>query len=466
MPEYPHLESSNPNYYDFTLNTSTIPSVEADTTYFEAGNMQYKQWTGRAKRIRDAGSPEYCSGNLSVALAGVGEAYRASASGSTSLLTLLPTAGALIGAPAKELWVLYKLVPLAGFLSSVLSLGGSIVPHQVSDYASLEDFSYNDMPNNNATDGMLRRRVSGKTWSDQFELDVQQIAEHFADQVYARAMDLRGSSKTWKIGLGICGLIVCVLLICGACYMLSAGSIVVWWCEAENWAFTWYSITIFSSVFENYANTPFAKDWVMRISRAPHLRISTDAPWSLLSDQTTAQPVIDALKKGYNTESRVIMEHNVPWSASKDAFYVIISRGGVRRGHTILRLVSKSVSVAAFVVSTALFASSTLLQFQPAILVMALVLSAGIFGRVTAMWISAVIMRDRPVLHRIVKTKKEASVFMEAILRREGMVCEVLGHVIVNGRCVKRRSKLTWSTIFGVLAKPFDVSSIAVVSSA
>lgn len=82
------------------------------------------------------------------------------------------------------------------------------------------------------------------------------------------------------------------------------------------------------------------------------------------------------------------------------------------------------------------------------------------------MWISAVIMRDRPVLHRIVKTKKEADVFMEAVLRREGIVCEVLGHVVINGRCVMRRSRLTWSTVFGVLARPFDIGRIAVASSA
>lgn len=267
--------------------------------------------------------------------------------------------------------------------------------------------------------------------------------------------------------------------------------------HAKNWAFTWYSITIFASVLENYANTPFAKDWVMRVSRAPQLQISQDAPWvisrehsphdsmseqqqssytsksndstvnvSLLSDHAPRYSIIDELKKGYNTHGRVIMNHSVPWTASKDAFYVILSRAGVRKGHTVLRLVSKFVSVTAYVVSTALFAGSTLLQLQPALIVMALVLCAGIFGRVIAMWISAVMMRDRPVLHRIVKTKKKADVFIEAVLRREGIVCEVLGHVVINGRCVMRRSRFTWSTVFGVLARPFDINRIATASSA
>lgn len=232
-PGYPNLDSSEPNYYDFTLTPSTNATVVADSTYFQPGNMQFAQWASRARKIRDSSSPIYCSGNLSLALGEVGAAYQASASGSTTLLTLLPTAGALIGAPAKELWVLYKLCPLAGFFSSVLALGGSIVPHQVSEYASLEDFSYSGMPSTNPIDGFMKRRPSGKTWSDQSDLDPHLVAEHFADQVHARAMDARGSAKTMKVALGIFGLMACILLICGACIILSAGSIVVWWCQVS-----------------------------------------------------------------------------------------------------------------------------------------------------------------------------------------------------------------------------------------
>jgi predicted transporter len=134
----------------------------------------------------------------------------------------------------------------------------------------------------------------------------------------------------------------------------------------------------------------------------------------------TMCPDIDELKKGYDTHGRVIMDRSVPWCASKNAFCVILSRACVRKGHTVLRLVSKSVSVIAYVVFNALFASSTLLQLQPANIVMKLVLFAGIFGRVTAMWIFAVIMRDRPILHRTVKTKKEA-VYRDGV--KEGKYC-------------------------------------------
>jgi len=233
VPGYPHLDSPDPNYYDFTLESSTNPTVLADSIYFGPGNLQLQQWAARAQKIRHNTNQAYCAGNLSMALEGAGAAYQASASGSTTLLTLLPTVGALVGPPAKELWVLYKLVPLAGFLSSVLALGGSIVPNQVSEYASLEDFSYNGMLSANAIDGMMKRRPSGRTWSDQSDVDPQQVANHFADQVYARAMDSRGSAKTWKVALGIFGLVACILLICSACAILSYVSIVVWWCRVS-----------------------------------------------------------------------------------------------------------------------------------------------------------------------------------------------------------------------------------------
>lgn len=230
---YPNLDSSEPNYYDFTLTPSTNSTVVADSYYFRPGNMHFGQWASRARKIRGSSSRFYCSGNLSLALGEVGAAYQASSSGSTTLLTLLPTAGALIGAPAKELWVLYKLCPLAGFFSSVLALGGSIVPNQVSEYASLEDFSYAGMPSTNSVDGLMKRRLSGKTWPEQLDDDPDLIAERFADQVHARAIDNRGTAKLFKVAVGICGLIACILLICGACVILSAGSIVVWWCQVS-----------------------------------------------------------------------------------------------------------------------------------------------------------------------------------------------------------------------------------------
>ena len=43
-----------------------------------------------------------------------GQASQAEYSGAAGALSLLPTAGALIGPPAAEMWIVFKLVPIAG----------------------------------------------------------------------------------------------------------------------------------------------------------------------------------------------------------------------------------------------------------------------------------------------------------------------------------------------------------------
>ena len=89
--------------------------------------FDFHLWRLRGLEIRSGENRAQCFGNLSLALSEIGSLYQAGSSGASGGLTLLPTAGALIGAPAKELWVLFKLVPVAGFLSMLLSLGGNIV---------------------------------------------------------------------------------------------------------------------------------------------------------------------------------------------------------------------------------------------------------------------------------------------------------------------------------------------------
>lgn len=116
------------SYLDFEATPSNDTTAIADSQYFSDRSLQFQSWISRASKIRSSHDIAFCAGNLSLALADVGAAYQVSSNGATNLLTLLPTAGSLIRAPAKELWVLYKLMPLAGLLSMAFSLGGNIIP--------------------------------------------------------------------------------------------------------------------------------------------------------------------------------------------------------------------------------------------------------------------------------------------------------------------------------------------------
>ena len=105
--DYTSLDNlTDPNYYGFVPQPSDSITVRADVLNFLGRTLDYGAWVHRAQVIRHSGDKAYCIRNLSVALGGLGPAYNSGSQGAAALLTILPTAIALVGAPAKELWLL------------------------------------------------------------------------------------------------------------------------------------------------------------------------------------------------------------------------------------------------------------------------------------------------------------------------------------------------------------------------
>ena len=157
------------------------------------------------------------------------------------------------------------------------------------------------------------------------------------------------------------------------------------------------------------------------------------------------------------------MDSNEPWSASRVPFYVIISLEGISRSHAVLRVASKAFSVVCFAAGTLIFSSAQFITVSVSLTVLCLILGAGVFGRVVAMWMASEMMRTRPILHRVVKSKAEAADYIDHIMAIDGLTIEVVGHIIVNGKCVQRYNKwLRLSTFFGILAEPYDITKLAV----
>lgn len=241
--------------------------------------------------------------------------------------------------------------------------------------------------------------------------------------------------------------------------------------------FFWYLMVACASLLENFASVPFTRQWTLRVSRAPKVRISDDAPIVRLSgyvslvqpsapsqepteykaNDTTPQSyeerpfvvvertastrsteVLDALESGLNCKGQVVRDQSEPWSSSRVPFYVIISLEGVSGSHAVLRVVSKAISVGVFAAGTAMFASAQLITISVALTVLCLILGAGVFGRVVALWMASEMMKTKPVLHRVVKSKGSAAEYINQIFNIEGLVVEVMGHVVVNGRCIAR----------------------------
>lgn len=200
-----------------------------DDINHESGWFFMNAWINRGKLIRQGGGPnstDYCLGNLSLALHQLGTLNAAEYSGAAGALSLLPTAGALIGSPTKELWVVYKLMPLAGVLSMFLSLGGTMVPTQAGAYDPQVSFTYGGMIA--TTDTIAERR-------HQQELEATLTmtlppAEIFANRVQRRAEDDRGGQyrNVW-IGVGIQAVLIAAILI--ALWFGQMGAVITWWCD-------------------------------------------------------------------------------------------------------------------------------------------------------------------------------------------------------------------------------------------
>jgi hypothetical protein len=166
-------------------------------------------------------------------------------------------------------------------------------------------------------------------------------------------------------------------------------------------------------------------------------------------------------KHGYNTVGQIYMDPGKPWASSRHSFMVVISISRVTHFKATLRVISKAISVGVFAAGTAAFASASLVTISVAVTTLCLILGAGVFGRVAAMWMVSEMMKENPLIHRVVANEAEADTFIHEILSTSGLTVELLGHVFINGRCVKRYNKLlSWFNVFGILASPFNVESL------
>lgn len=73
-------------------------------------------------------------------------------------------------------------------------------------------------------------------------------------------------------------------------------------------------------------------------------------------------------------------------------------------------------------------------------------------------------MKTKPVLHRVVKSRGLAAEYIDRILNIDGLVVEMKGHVNVNERCIQRYHPwFQWSNWLGLLAAPYDIGKVTVV---
>jgi len=118
--------------------------------------------------------------------------------------------------------------------------------------------------------------------------------------------------------------------------------------------------------------------------------------------------VIQNLERhGFNTAGR-IHESQSTLGIQHHSFLVIISVSSISRGRTALRVFSKAWAVGCFAAGTATFASANPIIITVAMTVIALILGAGVFGPVAYVRMVSEMMKDNPVIHRVVQSEIKA----------------------------------------------------------
>ncbi|KAI0156550.1 hypothetical protein GGR57DRAFT_511484 [Xylariaceae sp. FL1272] len=463
--------ASTANTYVFTP-VQTLDLPQQTSVNQEGGEFDFNNWLNRGMTIRGGDTVYSCLANLTAALELVGQLNQAEYNGAAGAMSLLPTAGALLGAPTREMWIVYKLIPVAGILSMFLSLGGSITPSNVGDYDPDKPFSFGGFMPTNAVKAPRRPKSRATSRDDRedgedeglsAEEDLTQAADirRFAQEVKQRAEDDGGGSiflRIWvAIGLQL-GLIIALLI---PMYYAQRGAVITWWCRVWGWMWVWYLLVTIVAIFDNLVAAPFTESYTIRVSSSP-TGVILDQSSTKIHENPQYSNALEYIKAGPVMNQRVILSNNTGASFPRTCFYVIISIKGIGAVHAIAQVVAKLSSVAVFAFGTALFASATLMSISIALMVLSVILAAGVGGRVLAMWIVAAMNRyNKPIIHKMVRSEEDAARYFQALTKLDVQM-EIRGHVLVNGTVVTSRHQwFTPATYLRLLAKPFDIVSLA-----
>ena len=196
--------------------------------------------------------------------------------------------------------------------------------------------------------------------------------------------------------------------------------------------YTWYALTAATSLFDNMTAGPFAKSWTMRVSRAPPNLIIPNGATKVKNIKTNNAkpqkvPVLDSIHQGINSKIGPIIDKNIAPEQSRSCFYVVVSREGTNVTKTTLQTLARCANATVFTFGTTIFASVSLMSVSVALMVLSVTLSAGLLGRVAAMWIATSLSQSAdPVIHAVVSSDNEASEFVEKILDIEGLMVEMV----------------------------------------
>lgn len=150
-------------------------------------------WLNRGICVRSDNVADTCYKSFDLALKNLNSIHAAEHAGAASVLALIPTIGALLGAPTSEIWRLLTVVPFGSGLAMTLSFGGAILPVRVEDYA-------NDLNRHKVTiERNVAPRAKGSTQSEDTQKEKNEGLNQVLDKIWRVCVKKRVSS--WRTAI-------------------------------------------------------------------------------------------------------------------------------------------------------------------------------------------------------------------------------------------------------------------------
>lgn len=217
-----------------TPSPAIVPS-EDDKYIGNPHRFSITSWVSRGICVRSDTFENTCYESFDIALKNLDSLRVAEYAGAASVLALLPTIGALLGAPTSEIWRLLTVVPFGGGLAMTLSFGGAILPVRVEDYE-------NDLNRHKiAIDRSDSLGAEGSRQSEDGHNDICAGLDPVMEKIVVRMrQDESLQLARGHLWVGLLGMIVLSFGTQAAMIVVEQGGVIPWWCVSRYWMHLWY----------------------------------------------------------------------------------------------------------------------------------------------------------------------------------------------------------------------------------
>ncbi|PNS15558.1 hypothetical protein CAC42_817 [Sphaceloma murrayae] len=479
-----------PGLFGLLVLCALISSVSAqepsDECFIDQGNTRpggsfaFSAWLRQGNCVRGPSSATYevCRNNLQNQLENfVDGLHQQEYSASATVLALLPTIGAFVGTPSREIWPLLSIFPFAAVLVLTMSFGGDTTSTNIEDYrAVLEkkgmkaiDWSGDEQSADSLVEG-------GGGWAQQRDRLHTCIAASFERSTKRIKEQATRDSKITPARFTILVLIAILFLFgllgstMAGMAILEHGAIYVTWCTATWWFHAWYIVVTFTAVFDQWIQTPFTKRWTVFItehSNASNCHEHFDTPDRSPRPSTLRELAASTSPTAFRTALHQCSSLAPPATTTANPHQTTqlnialkINEDRIPTWIALLRFFSKAVGVTIYVFGTSVFAAVALLALPMSQMILVLVMGAGVFSRALAAGLVS-LMREQglaAVLLVCVDQEETADRLLLQALEYRGtaekrVVSEVDGMAWERGECVGRRSRW-WRLGLGMLTRP------------